>query len=59
MEAYVSTLFSTHVLKIVVYNILNDLDAADHHCHMGLQLAFVVNKRTLQLYQTIDSLVYL
>jgi hypothetical protein len=46
----VSTLFSIHALKIVVYNILNGPDAADHHCRMDLQLAFVVNKRILLLY---------
>src|SRR5215218_9219692 len=41
--SFVSTLFSIHVMKIVVYNILNRLDAAHNHCRMDLQLAFVVN----------------
>jgi hypothetical protein len=48
--SYVLTLFSIHVMETVVYSILNDLDAADHRCHMDLQLAFVANKKTLQLY---------
>jgi hypothetical protein len=46
-ESYVLTLFLIHVMEIVVYNILNGLDATGHRCHMDLQLGFVANKRTL------------